>query len=335
MLLLGMACVTDEGGSTVLADTTSGGRVVETGDDTGAPGDDQPEDSARDSTGHPDETADRVDSAEPADTGEPQPASTDFRGAGPWPWTSSEASITTSSGCRLDYTRVTADGGTSGAIVVLAHGLERGREQMTDWAEHYASWGLDVVAPDQCHCSVLDLDQEQNGHDLVELAASLGPARALYVGHSAGGLAAFVATAVDPAAVAFLGLDPTEWDGLAEAHASAVVAPAHAVVGEPGACNLANNFVPILASLPAGRSLRLVDADHCDFERPTDAVCTWPCGTESNDRFSDETIQEGLMGLTTAFLLWRLGIDPSGESWWTAGGEGYALLADLGAIEEP
>lgn len=264
--------------------------------------------------------------------GDPPP---DFRSAGPHPVAASTGSHTTAAGCVLPYGRhAPADGGPGG-LVVLAHGLEREGEQMDDWAAHLASWGLDVVTPTQCHIGVLDLDQEQNAFDLIELAAALGAGTVYYAGHSAGGLAAFVAAAHDPAAAAMLGLDPTEWLGIGEGVAGSVHVPAYGILGDPGACNLFNNFLALYASVPGARAVRLTEADHCDFERPTDWVCTVPCGTSPNDHFSDAEIQRTLMGLATSFLVWQTGLDPSGPEWWEPGGSYYDVLVATGAISEP
>ncbi len=235
----------------------------------------------------------------------------------------------------MAFTRFTPTGGAHGPLVMLAHGLEREKERMADWGAHLASWGLDVVTPDLCQSGILDLDQEQNALDMVELVASLAVEEVLYAGHSAGGLAAFVATGVDPIAVGMLGLDPTEWLGLGGEYAALVEVPAYGILGDPGPCNLSNNFLDLYDELGEGRALRLTEADHCDFERPTDWVCTVPCGTSSNDLFSDEEIQETLMGLVTGFLVWQAGVDPEGEMWWSPGGVGYQALLSTGAISEP
>lgn len=267
------------------------------------------------------------------DGGSPDPGP-DLRLTGPETVVETSGSTTTSSGCELPWRRYAPAVGSAGPLVILAHGLERDGDQMATWARHYASWGLDVLTPDQCWCGVLDLDQAQNAQDMLELAATLAPRR-LWAGHSAGGLGSFLAAAGDTDARVFLGLDPTEWEGLAEAQVPGFSVPAWALVGDPGICNLDNNFLPLLAALPGGaRSLRLVDADHCDFESPTDWVCTLACGTSSNDRFSDAEIQQAMLGLTTAVLRQQAGLATEVDAWWTPGGEWYEILLALGAIAE-
>lgn len=269
----------------------------------------------------------------PADTGEPEPELVDLRQPGPHPVSTSGGQLTVSSGCALDYYYAAPP--TWSVLVVLLHGLERSDEQMRSTAEHLASWGVAVVAPSSCDATVTDLDQAQNGRDAIELAAALGQGVVIYAGHSAGGLAAFVAAAEDANAIAYFGLDPTEFNGVAESVAAAVTVPAYAAIGSPGVCNLNNNFLPILDEVPQSRALRVVEADHCDFEEPTDWVCTLACGQESNDLFSEDELRETVLGLTTAFIVWQAGLDATGESWWTPGGAGYEQLLALGAISAP
>lgn len=268
----------------------------------------------------------------PADSGS-HPLPVDFRDAGPEPFSTSEATFTASSGCALDYYLATPTTGFS-TLVVLLHGLERANEQQRLAADHLASYGVAVVAPTSCQASVLDLDQAQNGLDAIELAHSLTSGPILYAGHSAGGLAAFYAASQDATALAFFGLDPTEWNNIATNAASQVTVPTFAAIGSSGVCNVDNNFVPILESL-GGRALRITEADHCDFENPTDWVCTLACGTESNDQFSDDEIYATALGLMASFVAWQAGIEPSGESWWIAGGDGYDALLAEGATSEP
>ncbi len=90
----------------------------------------------------------------------------------------------------------------------------------------------------------------------------------------------------------------------------------------------------LLDGVTDGRALHLVEADHCDFEHPTDWVCQLACGTESNDLFADEEIQATLLGLTTSFLLAATAVDPGALDWWTPGGAPYEALLAWGAIAE-
>jgi hypothetical protein len=52
-------------------------------------------------------------------------------------------------------------------------------------------------------------------------------------------------------------------------------------------------------------------------------------------QFSREVIQQTIMGLTTAFLLWQTGIDTNGETWWSGSKQNYKTLTDAGYIKQP
>jgi hypothetical protein len=58
------------------------------------------------------------------------------------------------------------------------------------------------------------------------------------------------------------------------------------------------------------------------------------CG-KSEKRFSREVIQQTIVGLTTAFLLWQIGIGPNGETWWSDSQLNYKTLRDAGYINKP
>lgn len=332
LALLLLACTTSEAPAPAGADSTADDTAtVDSGAADTAPQDTTAGDTAGPADTDPGDTADTG----PADTG---PADTgaafvDFRDVGPVPFVTAEGAFTTTSGCTLAYVSALPASWTT--LVVLLHGLERESEQQREAAEHLAGWGLAVVAPTSCHARVTDLDQAANAADAIELAAAFGATAIVYAGHSAGGLAAFRAAADDPAAIAFLGLDPTEWDGIGADAAPRVAVPAYAALGAPGVCNLDNNFAPVLQDVPGSRMLRVTEADHCDFEWPTDWVCTVPCGTEPNDLFSDAEIYDNVLGLATAFAVWQAGLDASGAGWWEEDGDGYALLNGAGAITEP
>ncbi len=259
----------------------------------------------------------------------------DFRLTGAFSTEVTSGSHQAASGCVLEYDLYTPAAAPTAPLVVLTHGLECGREHLADVAAHYASWGLTVVAADVCHSTVLDLDQEQNGLDVVDLAGTLAPGPVLYVGHSAGGLASFVATAADPNAVAMLGLDPAEWEGMGAAAAPGIAVPAYGLIADPNVCNGWNNALDLFDLAPQGRALRITEADHCDFSSPnTCFACLTGCGSGSNLVFSDEEISDTIVGLSTGFLQWQAGLDASGEQWWVPGEPRYEELSAAGALSE-
>ena len=142
---------------------------------------------------------------------------------------------------------------------------------MSVLGEHLASWGLRVATPQLCHSSVLDTDHEVNGDDMVALADALaGTAPVAYAGYSAGGLSALVAASSDTDSAALVGLDLVDSGSLGATYAPSVTAPTHGIVGTPSSCNTQNNGVPIVGSIAGALQGRVTEADHCDFEDPTD-----------------------------------------------------------------
>ena len=98
--------------------------------------------------------------------------------------------------------------------VILGHGFLRGGDKMYGWAEHFASWGVEVLAPTLCHYNVFTgVDHEMNGQNMVELATLHGTTSVIYAGQSAGGLAAIIAASQDNNTIGIVGLDATDTEG--------------------------------------------------------------------------------------------------------------------------
>jgi pimeloyl-ACP methyl ester carboxylesterase len=202
---------------------------------------------------------------------------------------------------------------------------------MEGWAAAFAAWGVTVAVPALCHSSFTDADHEANGRDLVSLVSVLGMGDAVYMGHSAGGLAALVAASGDPSAVAVIGLDMTDADGIGAAAAAGVRVPVYGLVGEPSACNSDNNGMASYASITTATALRVTDSDHCDFENETDWMCSWFCPAGGGS-FSDAEIGSTVGALSIAALMEALGLEAQPGAWWAAGGEYYGELLASGAI---
>ena len=115
-----------------------------------------------------------TDDAVDTDTDDATEDPVDYRAAGENGVTSATHTINVGDQCEMDVTIYTPDGGGSGPLVILAHGFARGQANMAGWATHYASWGLEVATPTLCHASVLDVDHEANGEDLVALNDVIG-----------------------------------------------------------------------------------------------------------------------------------------------------------------
>ena len=189
---------------------------------------------------------------------------------------------------------------------------------MIDWGGHLGSWGLNALVVDMCNFA----DHEQNGLALAELASNLGIDAPLYMGFSAGGLASLVAAAnSNPLGV--LTLDPVDdMNGTGSTLTGQVTAPLLGLIGEPSDCNSQNNSISLLQGTNAAHIFRVTDADHCDFEAPTDDLCEngvlgfGACGNTSAS-ISDDSIRSTVRTLGTAGLLWLSGIESEGEEYWT------------------
>ena len=93
----------------------------------------------------------------------------------------------------ISYTVYTPQGIENPTTMVLGHGFARGADTMTGWAEHFSSWGIEVLLPTLCHYNVFTgVDHEMNGQNMKELAMIHGAVKVIYAGHSAGGLAAII-----------------------------------------------------------------------------------------------------------------------------------------------
>jgi hypothetical protein len=71
--------------------------------------------------------------------------------------------------------------------------------------------------------------------------------------------------------------------------------------------------------------------DVVTFEMPMDSKCAVMCG-RGEKRYSRQEIQHTILGLTTAYLLWQTGIDPSAASWWSVDSPNFQSLAEAGYI---
>lgn len=256
----------------------------------------------------------------PGDTGTTA-APADPTGDGPYAVRTTVVSVALS--CTTDVSLDLPDGVAPVGLVVLAHGFARDRSHQAELGARLASWGLGVARPDLCHGGPIGVDHPLNGADLVALASLYrGTDPVWYVGHSAGGLAAWLAAAEDPTAAGHLGLDTVDTSNLGAS--AAVTVPAAALLGEPEACNSRGNAVAMYDG--AATLLRLPGADHCDFEGPTDALCTAFCANGAST-----TAEADARAMATAWLLWQSGIAPEAEGWWE--GPGFDALVAQGRLE--
>ena len=189
-----------------------------------------------------------------------------------------EGTLSSVRDCEIRYRIHSAATPRQGPAVLIAHGFLRSGEYMEGWAEAITSAGLTAVTVDLCASSTPNGRHADNGADLVALRRRLGVEAAIYVGVSAGGLAAMIAASRDPDATrGLLLLDPTNAGGQARSAAARVRAPVAALVAKPQICNAWRNIDPALETLPDATIVRIDSASHCDFEWPTNAFCRIAC----------------------------------------------------------
>ena len=268
-----------------------------------------------------DEEEEAVDTGGSAETEVDAPL-TDFSQTGPHAVTVQDRTVSVT-GCNINYDIYTPQGITDPPTVVLGHGFARGSSVMVGWAEHFSSWGVEVLLPTLCHYNVLTgVDHEMNGQNMKELAALHGSTSTVYAGHSAGGLAAIIAAAQDSGTVGVLGLDATDTEGvpgvddfIGREYAGDVSCPSFSVMGEPSTCNSNNNGLELFKAMPEYRAIQVMSADHCDFESPTDFVCEMSCEA-STAEYSDEEIRPVIVSLATAAIVSLAGVSEDGTLVW-------------------
>jgi len=228
------------------------------------------------------------------DTGTEAP---DYSQAGPFSHQTSSGSSSMATGCNLNYRVVSPSNPTGRAL--LAHGFMRSGDNMMGWAEHLASWGLEVWVPDLCWSGGFNADPEKNAQDIAEL---MGTGPVALAGHSAGALAVLLADH-QLQVKALVGLDPVEQMGQDNSSVGAAVqTPTLSIFGEPGSCNSDNSGVSFYGAVPGVLLLDLQGADHCDFESPTDGLCEALC-TANDGAWTDEERRDALAALVTSWLL--------------------------------
>lgn len=177
-------------------------------------------------------------------------------------------------------------------IVVVGHGFSRSGADMTGWGEHLASHGFVVAVP--TFPNRFGTDYAGNGQRMLDIIAfvranpgmvsvPLDPRNAL-VGHSAGGLSAFLAAAKDPSIEFVVGLDPVDAGGMGAQAAANLTQPTLVIAAMPGLCNgegSAHAFYQPL-TVPGSWFVRVMGASHCDAEDPSDGSCTLTCGGQSD-----------------------------------------------------
>ena len=254
---------------------------------------------------------------------------------------SETSSIVANNGEPLEYSMFLPVGSDNLTYIILSHGFSRDKSVMAGLANHFASWGLNVITVDLLHASIFDNDPLQDANDLNLIAHQIcGDVPIIYAGQSAGGMRSMVAAYQDTNAIAVLGLDlvdasnPSWSDGyLALTTAANISIPVWGLLGEASSCNANGNGLSVFTQAAFGNAIRVTNADHCDFELPTNILCTLLCQEPSGD-FTDQEIQNIILNLSTGFLLYHSEVSTSSIQMWYPGNEYYDSQISAGAIEQ-
>ncbi|MBL8330413.1 MAG: alpha/beta fold hydrolase [Rubrivivax sp.] len=196
-------------------------------------------------------------------------------------------------GLRVRLDVYAAEGPPRGAAILL-HGFTRSRSTLGGHAQALAEAGVLALTPD----TPTSFDFVRNAQALKSLVAQLreggpfGPplARVVLIGFSAGGLSTLLA-ADAPGVVGYVGLDPfdrTRPDGemaLGLQQAAGLKTEAWLLRAPPSRCNAQAVAAPWATRLPALRHDEVIEgASHCDFESPSDWICSLACGAADAQR---------------------------------------------------
>ncbi|MBK1640841.1 hypothetical protein CKO12_02890 [Chromatium okenii] len=213
-------------------------------------------------------------------------------------------SLRSASGCLLRYQRYQAASAVPGELVVIAPGFRREQTHFRELARHLAAAGLETVTVESCNQRLWTGAHQRQARDLQLVATALGARRVIYVGHSAGGLAALLAGRADPRTVGVVTLDLVDAEQLGIPAAQHLTVPLVALSGEPSPCNAQNNGLAVVAANPRAQLERIAGANHCDFEAPTDWRCRLLCvpAPASTAALEQAARQVRIIQLTTAAL---------------------------------
>ena len=265
----------------------------------------------------------------------------DYSDSGPHEVATLVDNFTLSSGQSIEYTFYTPADINHITQITFVHAFSRNMDSYYELAEHYASWGLGVITMNLFYSSIFDNDPFQDAIDLREISDYFSDGRpVIYVGHSAGAMRAIVAATEDTNAIAILGLDLTDGayedsggEFLGLMHANMLSIPIWGLLGESSSCNAYGNGLNVYLEAENGNAISITEADHCDFEFPTNLVCTLFC-QEENETFQENDIKSIILNLSTSYLLHHSGNVADLNLFWTPGNYYYDDLIGEGAIEQ-
>lgn len=179
-------------------------------------------------------------------------------------------------------------------VVLFGHGFTRSKARYADLGRHLASRGFVVVIADY-RCGVLTgCDAVANAAEMSALvdwivARDADPASIFFnriavdaigvSGHSAGGLQAILAAALDPRVRAVAPMDPVDGSGLGGQALASLGVPVAITASERSSCNAFGSPEELYRAAQAPkRWLLVIGATHCDPEQEAELGCTLACG---------------------------------------------------------
>ena len=261
--------------------------------------------------------------------------------SGPFDFSSGSYVGTTSDSSQMDYSIYYPVNHESEVVVLLVHGFSREQSVMAGFAEHFASWGIKTITMNLLHSSIVDNDPIMDALDINILADQIGQGLPIiYLGHSSGGMRSVLAASQNSNAIAVLGLDLVDalYPGMdnqyyALSAVSNMMIPVWGMFGESSACNDNSNGVNVFQDAVQGNAVIVTEADHCDFELPTNFICSFLCGQE-NYIFFDDDIKKVVLNLSTSFILDIVNVSESSIQLWEPGNNYYDSLVTVGALQQ-
>jgi dienelactone hydrolase len=231
-----------------------------------------------------------------------EPCNPRYRNRGPYSFKTDFGTFTTAAGSPLAFDIYRPANSNNSTPLILAHGFSRRRQNMAGMAVHLARWGLTVVNVDLYHLRPWRINHRRNATDLIELAGHLGFSEVVFSGFSAGALASVLAGEQTPTAVGVLALDPVDFGTVGQKAARNLTVPLYSIFAELTSSNALFKGMPIIEAAPRARAIRIVEADHCFFEFPTNILCRllFP---DRLKHFSSTQIRGAILETTTATAL--------------------------------
>ena len=214
------------------------------------------------------------------------PAFADYAMPGPLAVTKSAGSVTVAAASFAIDAYVPNTGGPW-PVIGLGHGFSNLKDNMGTLARLLATRGNVVVVP---QFPAGSSDHARNAQALLAaidwalanaaFAGKVDGSRQGVAGHSAGGLAAFLAGAARPSLKAVVLLDAVDSNGLGLAQVANVKSPVLFTFAEGGSCNATTNTTAWFPGLTGTKSrMKVVSAGHCDAQDPPNSLfCTLTCG---------------------------------------------------------